>query len=325
MKSLLKRGGLGLLLCYACAWSAETPSVNAQPRWGVAGQYLTLNGTPVFLTGANYIPSTGWLTILENWKPDAIDRDMAALHKLGVASIRFPPLWPLLQPTPDGVSAEKLSRVNQLVTIAYRNGISVQVGAITGWMSGATFLPKWADGNIFTDPAIVAAEQNLAGELARALKDNPGLQGYDFGNEINALASMMRLRPTADQAKQWMDTIYQAFRKVDPHHPGGRWSRRIWRRVGHLEYRRDLGLHGGSFLRVFQRHAEHRSLDRSADYLRHGLHNGLCAHDRQAGIGAGDRMLGRLGSSERHRQVPAAEPGEFVGARRRRVLLVGIA
>ncbi len=193
-------------------------SARAQDRWGTRGQYITLNDEPTFLVGANYIPSDGWLMILENWKPEAVERDMVALHKLGITSIRFPPLWPLLQPNIDNVSKEKLDRVNELVTIAHRNGISVQVGPITGWMSGATFLPKWADGNLFADPRIVQGEETLATAVARRLKDNPGLQGYDFGNEISAMAGMMHLDPTPEQTSQWMLKIYQAFRNGDPHH-----------------------------------------------------------------------------------------------------------
>jgi len=191
----------------------------AQDRWGIQVPYLARDGKPVFLIGANYIPSTGWLTILENWKPEAVDRDIAALRKLGITSLRFPPLWPLLQPEIDRVSQEKLERVSQLIAIAHRHGVAVQVGPITGWMSGATFLPKWADGNLFTDPRLVDATAKLVSELARTLKDNPGLQGYDFGNEVNVLPWMMHLQMTPEQTSQWMKTIYQAFRAADPHHP----------------------------------------------------------------------------------------------------------
>lgn len=228
------------LLCLAfCLLSS---SGFAQDRWTIQGQYLALNGKPVFLTGANYIPSTGWLMILENWNPEAVDRDMVALRKLGITCIRFPPLWPLLQPNIEEVSKEKLARLNQLVTIAHRNGIDVQVGPITGWMSGATFLPKWADGDIFTDARIIAGEQKLASDVARSLKDNPGLQGYDFGNEISAMASMMNLHPTPDQTGRWMDTIYQGFHLADPHHPvinglggfGGSFD--IWTVAAHSDY-----------------------------------------------------------------------------------------
>ena len=191
----------------------------AQQQPGIKGEYLTVDGKPAFLTGANYIPSTGWLMILENWNPSAVDRDMAALHKLGVTSVRFPPLWPLLEPAIDKVDAEKLDRINELVNIAHRNGISVTVGPITGWMSGATFIPKWADGNIFTDEKIVRGEQTLEAAVAHRLKNNPGLLGYDFGNEISAMAGMMHLDPTPEETDKWMAAIYGAFHEADPTHP----------------------------------------------------------------------------------------------------------
>ena len=194
-------------------------AASAQSQWSVQGRYLAHNGSPVFLRGANYIPSDGWLLILKNWNPAAVNRDMVALHNLGVTSIRFPPLWPLLEPTPNAVDPIMLNHLNQLVTIAYRNGISVQVGAITGWMSGASFLPKWVNGNIFTNPRLVHSEELMASAIARTLKNNPGLQGYDFGNEVNVLVGAMQLQVTQQQANDWMHRIYEAFRHEDPHHP----------------------------------------------------------------------------------------------------------
>lgn len=192
---------------------------SAQSQWSIQGRYLAQNGSPVFLSGANYIPSDGWLLILKNWNPAAVNRDMVALHNLGITSIRFPPLWPLLEPTPNAVDPIILSHLNQLVTIAYRNGISVQVGAITGWMSGASFLPKWVNGNIFTDPRLVHSEELMASSIARTLKNNPGLQGYDFGNEVNVLVGAMQLHVTQQQANDWMHSIYEALHREDPHHP----------------------------------------------------------------------------------------------------------
>ena len=202
-----------------CAILLSVSAANAGDRWQVQGHYLEQNGKPAFLTGANYVPSTGWLFILEHWEPASVERDIVALRKLGITSLRFPPLWPLLQPQIDKVSAEKLARVNELISIAHRNGVAVQIDPITGWMSGASFIPKWAEGNIFTEPQIVRGTATLAGEVARALRDNPGLQGYDFGNEVNDLGSMMRLKTTPEQTAQWMETIYRAFRDADPHHP----------------------------------------------------------------------------------------------------------
>lgn len=194
-------------------------AAHSQDHWAVQGQYITENGNPVFLTGANYIPPNGWFLIMENWKPEAVEQDMAAMHKLGVTNIRFPLLWPLFQPNVDEISKEKLDRINQMILIAHRNGIAVQVGPITGQVSGAIFLPKWADGDVFTDPRIIQGEQRLVREIARGVKDNPGLQGYDFGNEVDCLAAQMKLHPTPEQAGAWMGTIYQAFRAGDESHP----------------------------------------------------------------------------------------------------------
>lgn len=194
-------------------------AASAQSNWSVQGRYLAQNGSPVFLSGANYIPSNGWLLILKNWNPASVNRDMVALHNLGITSIRFPPLWPLLEPTPDAVDPVMLSHLNQLVTIAHRNGISVQVDAITGWMSGASFLPRWVDGNIFTDPRLIHSEELMASAIAHTLKNNPGLQGYDFGNEVNVLVGTMHLQVTQQQTDDWMRSIHDALHREDPHHP----------------------------------------------------------------------------------------------------------
>ena len=194
-------------------------SAPAQSQWSVQGRYLAHNGSPVFLTGANYIPSAGWLLILKNWNAAAVNRDMVALRSLGIANILFPPLWPLLQAAPNAVDPVALSRLNQLVTIAYRNGISVQVDPITGWMSGALFLPGWADGNIFTDPSLVRSEELMVSAVDLTLKHNPGLQGYDLGNEVNVLVGAMHLQVTQQQASGWMHSIYNAIHLEDPHHP----------------------------------------------------------------------------------------------------------
>lgn len=204
-------------VCLAGFGCAATARAQATP--GIEGAYLTVDGKPAFITGANYIPSSGWILILAHWNPEVVDRDMAALHNLGITSVRFPPLWPLLEPEYGKVSQEKLDRVDELVSIAHRHGISVTIGPITGWMSGATFIPRWADGELFTDPVIVKGEQTLAGAIARRLKDNPGLLGYDFGNEVSAMAGMMRLDPTPAETDRWMGAIYQAFHDADASHP----------------------------------------------------------------------------------------------------------
>jgi hypothetical protein len=196
---------------------ADTVS-SQQEQWGIRGKYLTIDGKAVFLSGANYIPSHDWYFILRNWNAEFVERDLAALRKLGIISIRFPLLWVLLQPDMGAINTEVLSNVNKLLNIAHRNGITVQVEFFTGAICGATFLPKWADGNIFTDPVIIQGEKRLVSEVIRSVRNNPGLMGYDFGNEVNILARRMKLKPTEEQIRKWMEIIYQTAHAADPHH-----------------------------------------------------------------------------------------------------------
>lgn len=175
--------------------------------------------TPAFLAGANYVPSHDWHTTLENWDAAAVDADLGALSRVGVRCLRVFPLWPLLQPTADRVDAVKLDRLASLLDMAHRHGLAVQVSPITGWMSGFTFLPPWADGNIFTDERIVSGEERLVRAVATRLRGHPALHSWDFGNEINVLVDFMKLKVTPAEIDAWMQRIYRAFKEADPGTP----------------------------------------------------------------------------------------------------------
>ena len=172
-----------------------------------------------FLAGANYVPSHDWHTTLENWDAAAVDADLAALSRIGVKCLRVFPLWPLLQPRPDTVDVTRLDRLAALLDMAHRHGLVVQVSPITGWMSGLTFVPPWADGNLFTDERIVAGEERLVRAVATRLRGHPAVHSWDFGNEINVLVDVMKLEVTPAQADTWMQRIYRAFKEADPGTP----------------------------------------------------------------------------------------------------------
>jgi hypothetical protein len=174
---------------------------------------------PAFLPGANYVPSHDWHTTLENWDAAAVDADFAALAQVGVRCVRVFPLWPLLQPEENRVDAVRLERLASILDTAHRHGLVVQVSPITGWMSGLTFLPRWADGNVFTDERILAGEERLVRAVAGRLRGHPALHSFDFGNELNVLVDFMKLEVTPAQADAWMQRIYRAFKEADPGTP----------------------------------------------------------------------------------------------------------
>lgn len=212
--------GLAALGLAAAALGASPASARAgEPQWEVGERYLTLGGRPVYLMGVNYIPSKGWLENLDAWDPAAVGADLAALRGIGVNALRWFPLWPLVQPTPDAVDPEKLRRIDELVDLAEKQGIHVQIAVLNGWMSGFTFLPSWADGRIFSDPAIVAGERRLVHAIASRYRGRAAVFGYDFGNELNVLVPMMKLHTSPAQAARWMEGTYRAFKEADPTHP----------------------------------------------------------------------------------------------------------
>jgi hypothetical protein len=202
---------LAVALAAAAAPAAGGTPAAAGPRSAAA--------PPAFQLGANYVPSHDWHTTLERWDAAAVEADLAALSRVGVRCLRVFPLWPLVQPEPDRIDAVKLDRLAALLDIAHRHGLAVQVAPLTGWMSGLTFLPRWADGNIFTDERIVAGEERLVRAIAGRLRGHPALASWDFGNEINVLVEFMKLRVTPAEIDAWMRRIYRAFKEADPATP----------------------------------------------------------------------------------------------------------
>lgn len=187
----------------------------SQKRWGMGDGYITYGGEPVYLSGANYTPPVNWMLQLEKdrWNAEAVEADMKALSEIGVNCIRFFPLWNLAQPKPDRLDRDVLERMDKLIELAGKHGVFVQISPITGFMSGGLFLPKWAEGNIFTEPKLIEAQQFLVGEIAKRYRDNPYVMGYDFGNEINVMRRHLGLDATEMQIDAWMQAIYTAFKE----------------------------------------------------------------------------------------------------------------
>ncbi len=198
MELLIGRATLALAAATFLATPAQSASASELPASGgrtyrVAGRFLERDGKAAFLVGANYIPPRDWLANLRTWDAPTVDADMAALERLGVRTIRWFPLWPLTQPDPDAIDETVLRRVDEVVRLAGRHHIDVQISPLTGWMSGYFVLPPWARGvDLFVDPKALAAEKLLVGHMATRYRGNPAVQGFDFGNELNVVR---RVRP----------------------------------------------------------------------------------------------------------------------------------
>ena len=224
MELLIGRATLALAAATFLATPAQSASASELPASGgrtyrVAGRFLERDGKAAFLVGANYIPPRDWLANLRTWDAPTVEADMAALERLGVRTIRWFPLWPLTQPDPDAIDETVLHRVDEVVRLAGRHHIDVQISPLTGWMSGYFVLPPWARGvDLFVDPKALAAEKRLVGHMATRYRGNPAVQGFDFGNELNVVVEFVRTKATVPGMEAWMDAIYRAFKSGSPEH-----------------------------------------------------------------------------------------------------------
>lgn len=188
----------------------------SQSEWQRTDQYLVKDGKEVFVAGVNYLPSKDWHFALESQGLDLYERDFAAMHELGVKCIRFFPMWPLMQEEADKVSEEMIRKLKKILDLAQKYDLAVQLTPFTGWMSGGSFLPPWARGDLFRDPEIIKGELLLAETLAKNFRGHPALQAYDFGNELNVFVEMANYDYSREDIDLWLKQIHSAFRKGDP-------------------------------------------------------------------------------------------------------------
>jgi hypothetical protein len=85
------------------------------------------------------------------------------------------------QPQADAIDETVLNRVDDVVRLAGKHRIDVQIAPLTGWMSGYFLLPPWARGDLFADPKALAAEQRLVDRMAARYRGNPAVQGSSTG------------------------------------------------------------------------------------------------------------------------------------------------
>lgn len=168
--------------------------------------------------GVNYIPARNWLHSWQDFDPDAVAEDLAAIAALGMDHLRVHCLWPLFQPDPTWVSPVALERLRTVVDLAGRNGLDVAVTVLNGWMSGTYFRPPWQSESmgIFTDPIALSAERLLIAEVVAAVGDRPNLLGIDIGNEPNVMQTFQGNAVTRDQGNAWLADLLGHCERLAP-------------------------------------------------------------------------------------------------------------
>ena len=197
---------------------------------------------PGFAVGVNYWASHAGTRMWSDFSAEEVEADFAALQKAGVDTLRIFPLWPDFQPIAAlrgcggvfrelvftdgaplphagsrscGLDPLMMERFRTVADLAQKYGFKLIVGLLTGWMSGALFLPPAIAGlNLVEDPlALRVAEMFLRG-FVNEMKDHPAIVAWEPGNECNCLA-----RSDADHTWNWLHAVTSAIRLADPSRP----------------------------------------------------------------------------------------------------------
>jgi endo-1,4-beta-mannosidase len=128
-----------------------------------------------------------------------------------------------------------MARLVDAADAAVEAGVDLIVTLFVGHMSGVNWAPGWATGgtdgdrrfrvagpgatasraglrNWYSDPAIGAAQERLAGAVASALRGHPAVWMWDLGNEN----SNCTIPPDAAAGEAWLERLTGTIRAADP-------------------------------------------------------------------------------------------------------------
>lgn len=173
--------------------------------------------------GVNYTPRRGWFHHWLDFDVGAVREDFAAIAGLGLDHVRVFGLWPVFQPNRGLIRPAALAQLVQLVDAAADAGLDVAVDVLQGHLSSFDFVPSWAyswhQRNLFTDGAVVAAQEELVRAVGRTLAGHSAFIGIGVGNETNQFSHPSHPDPSVVSAQQvdaWLTRLLGAATDAMP-------------------------------------------------------------------------------------------------------------
>ena len=171
--------------------------------------------------GLNYVPRKHWWYEWVDWDSQAISEDLDAIRNLGMDHIRIQCIWPIFQPGINYVDKTAIERLRNLLDLATKVDLDVQVTVLDGWLSGYSFLPPWIaplskSDNLFTSAKAIEAEKLLFRSLAEAIGRHDRFLGFDLGNEIDVVAGVQGNAITTSEGDHWATTMLDELARIAP-------------------------------------------------------------------------------------------------------------
>jgi len=166
--------------------------------------------------GANYfVPGTGWPPQLwRRFEPGRAGEDFARMRDLGVNVMRVFATWMSFVESESRVNEEGFERFDQMLEIAWENGIMLHPTGPDHWEG----FPAFTEGqtNYITSEILLKAAENYWRELSRRYKDDERIFAFDLLNEPS-------VRP---DERFWVE-----WRKIaEPHNDPIEWPLTVYRR-----------------------------------------------------------------------------------------------
>ena len=192
-----------------------------------------------FILGCNYWASNAGADMWRDFDIKCIDKDLKILSENGIKYMRVFPNWRDFQPVEPILSGfgtligytikgmpmpnnpyyfdlEMLDRFSMFLDVCKKYGIKVIVGLVTGYMSGALFVPS----ALYTENVITSAtaqyfEQLFIKGFIERFRDRDEIYAWDLGNECNSAGRVQ----TRCEAANWMAMIANAIKAADNSRP----------------------------------------------------------------------------------------------------------
>ncbi len=162
--------------------------------------------------GVNYVPSSNWYYMWNQFNLDCISKDFEAIAQIGADHIRLMMIWPYFQPNPTWVSSDHLRCLRLTIQEAEKHGLDVFPVFFTGWLSGYGFNPPFLDGvrdvSFYNSSSLRDVQLRYIDAVIAEIGDLHNVAGFDLGNEMNCQWKA----PTANEGNDWMDWALAALR-----------------------------------------------------------------------------------------------------------------
>lgn len=188
-----------------------------------------------YMLGANYWGKDYGTDMWLHYDGEKIREEFKQLSEYGIRMLRVFPNWRDFQPIDkiyswaglggeyinaytkepvvgDGVDMDRIAEFRDFCKAAEEYDIKLIVSVVTGWMSGALFVPPAINGkNIISDHEALMWMRKYIHRFVKELKNEKSIVMWDLGNECNC----MGLAQNRAEAYLWTSTVADSIRSED--------------------------------------------------------------------------------------------------------------